>query len=76
MEIKLITFGKITSITGRDVLVKDVADTDSLRTVLEANFPALKDTEFLIAVNREIIGENKTLGPGSEVALLPPFSGG
>jgi len=76
MEIKIISFGKIAAITGGELLVRDVADTDSLRTVLEANYPELQSTKYVVAVQKNIIRENTILQQGTEVALLPPFSGG
>ena len=76
MQIRVISFGKIAGITGPDVSVKNVTDTDSLRALLEESYPALKETKYVIAVNKDLVRDNKPLQAGSEVALLPPFSGG
>lgn len=53
----------------------------STNTVLELldllykRFPELKEKDFQIAQNNNIVGLNSKL-ESSEIALLPPFSGG
>ena len=76
MSIKVILFGKLSDIAGNAVSVDSVTDTDSLVTVLRKNYPALADTKYVIAVDKQIIKENTSLNNNSIVALLPPFSGG
>lgn len=77
MEIRILTFGKITAITGSDTLVwKDVPDTDSLLLQLNQAFPALQHTKYMLAVNQQVISGNTILEDKITVALLPPFSGG
>ena len=76
MSIKVILFGKLSDIAGSSVSVNDIADTDGLVSALHKNYPALANTKYVIAVDKQIIKENTFLNNNSTVALLPPFSGG
>jgi molybdopterin synthase sulfur carrier subunit len=76
MSIKVILFGKLSDITGTSVSVNDVADTDGLINALNKSYPALVNTKYVIAVDKQVIKENTSLNNNSIVALLPPFSGG
>lgn len=76
MSIKVILFGKLSDIAGSAVSLDDVTDTDSLINALHRNYPALTNTKYIIAVDKQIINENTVLNNSSTVALLPPFSGG
>ena len=69
-------FGKLVDIAGNSVSVDDAKDTDSLVNSLNKTYPALANTKYVIAVNKKIINQNTTLDNNSEIALLPPFSGG
>ena len=69
-------FGRLADIAGNAVSVNDVSDTNSLVTVLHKNYPALTETKYVVAVNKQVIKGNTSLDKNSEVALLPPFSGG
>ena len=76
MSIKIILFGKLSDIAGSTVAVDNVSDTDSLVNALHKDYPALMNTRYVIAVDKQVIKENTTLNNNSTVALLPPFSGG
>ena len=76
MSLKVIMFGRLADIAGNSVSVNDVSDTNSLVTVLHKNYPALTETKYVVAVNKQVIKGNTSLDKNSEVALLPPFSGG
>ena len=76
MSIKIILFGKLADIAGNSVSVKNVADTDSLVNALHEDYPALANTKYVIAVDKQVIKENTVLNNNSTIALLPPFSGG
>jgi molybdopterin converting factor small subunit len=79
METKLniMVFGQLTDITGSEtVSVNDVTDTELLLEKLYKQFPLLKEKKFLIAVNQKIINSKTEIGSQSQIALLPPFSGG
>ena len=76
MSLKVIMFGKLVDIAGNSVSVNDAKDTDSLVNVLNKTYPALAATKYVIAVNKKVINQNTVLDNNSEIALLPPFSGG
>ncbi len=77
MEITILAFGKIADITGRhEWKIKGVSDTGSVRKHLEINYPSLKKTMYVMAVDKKIVQNNSALNENSVVALLPPFSGG
>lgn len=76
MSLKVIMFGRLADIAGNAIAIDDVADTDSLVNELNKKYPALSNSRFVIAVNKEIIKKNTPLNSTSVVALLPPFSGG
>ena len=76
MRVKIILFGRLADIAGNAVSVKDVTDTEALVSALHQKYPALAETKYVIAVNKQIVKENTALNSDSVVALLPPFSGG
>jgi molybdopterin converting factor small subunit len=77
MSIQVRFFGPLTDVVGRSqVEVVDVKDTGSLRDKMLKDFPLLANYQFVIAVSKQIVRENKVLNSGDVVALLPPFSGG
>ena len=76
MSVKIVLFGKLAEIAGNSVSVNNVADTDSLINALHKDYPALTNTKYVIAVDKQIINGNTVLNKKSTVALLPPFSGG
>lgn len=76
MSLKVIMFGKLVDIAGNSVSVDEAKDTDSLVSSLNKTYPALATTKYVIAVNKKVINQNTTLDNNSEIALLPPFSGG
>lgn len=76
MSLKVIMFGKLVDIAGNSVSIDEARDTDSLVNILNKTYPALANAKYVIAVNKKVINQNTTLDSNSEVALLPPFSGG
>ena len=76
MSLKVIMFGKLVDIAGSLVSVDDAKDTSDLVNILNKTYPALANTKYVIAVNKKIINQNTILDNNSEIALLPPFSGG
>ncbi len=74
---KILAFGKITDILGgteQDLSgPKTVAE---LRERLETDHPELKNIRYLMAVDKKTANDQTALSEHSEVALLPPFSGG
>ena len=76
MSIHIILFGRLADIAGNSVFLDDVADTDSLINVLHGKYPALVESKYVIAVNKQVITSNTSINENSVVALLPPYSGG
>jgi len=77
MSLQIICFGSITDITGSaNFSMPLVKDTDTLLVSIKEKFPALADRQFIIAVNAVTIQSNTLLEAGSNIAILPPFSGG
>ncbi len=77
MNVTVKLFGQIVDAVGSNsIQVDNIADTDELIQNLELKYPALINSKYRIAVNRNIMQSNTTLQQGAEVALLPPFSGG
>lgn len=69
-------FGQLTDITGGNIELNDIADTNHLVEELNKNYPQLINAKYVIAVDKKIIAENTILNNQSYIALLPPFSGG
>lgn len=75
MEIKV--FGQLKDIFHQEkISIENVNNVEELKKQLEHLFPALAQKSFVVAVNRKIARENISLLHDSEIALLPPFSGG
>ncbi|MGW1453572.1 MoaD/ThiS family protein [Salegentibacter agarivorans] len=51
-------------------------DTEELLNSLYNEYPDLKELDFSLAVNQQLIQQNTLLEGNEEIALLPPFSGG
>jgi molybdopterin converting factor small subunit len=77
MQVNILFFGQLTDITGTDKLqMNEVMDTFDLVVRLQQQFPALKDSKYIVAVDKKVISVNIMLSNNCTVALLPPFSGG
>ncbi|MEY2918244.1 MAG: hypothetical protein RIS73_1958 [Bacteroidota bacterium] len=76
MQINLIIFGQLSDILGKNLVLNNIADTNDLTRVLLEKYPALKNSKYIMAVDKKIVTENITLPQHCTVALLPPFSGG
>lgn len=73
----IILFGQLTDITGsHTITVNGTADTDSLVREVNKLFPSMVNVKYRIAVNKKIISANTEITESSNIALLPPFSGG
>ncbi len=70
-------FGPLAELTGNNsIQIEDYTDTAGLQQALYQRFPALSGKKFAVAVNKAVVQQYVPLTAGSEVALLPPFSGG
>lgn len=74
---KILLFGQLKERLNADYIVIDhVVNSDKLMTRLLADYPSLADVSFRLAVDKNIVTEKVDLQENSEIALLPPFSGG
>ncbi len=77
MNVTIKLFGQLVDIIGSNSIQADnINDTDQLIKWLQSSYPALINTKFRIAVNRNIIDSTTVFQQEAEIALLPPFSGG
>jgi sulfur-carrier protein len=75
--LKVKAFGMVAErLSTSELALEDIATTDQLLGFLYQQYPELKDIKFSIAVDRKQVHGNVPLTHNSEVALLPPFSGG
>ena len=67
----------IAEMTGRSSESMKIAEGTivDLKVILVGKYPGLKNKDFRIAQNQELVSED-TLLTGQEIALLPPFAGG
>lgn len=75
MAVKVISFGQLAEITGKDFLA-EIVDTDGLATWLRDRYNMPGNIKYLVAVNKKLINGNTLLNADDSVALLPPYSGG
>ena len=77
MKIKITAFGYLTESIGKNQIEMDfVSDIATLKINLENQYPDLKNREYKIAVDKEIVIGNTKLNENCEIVLLPPFAGG
>lgn len=75
--IKVYFFGQLTDVTGvEQVTVPVMEDSAALELWLLQRYPGLAAKKYRMAVNKQLISATTALSRDSEVALLPPFSGG
>jgi molybdopterin synthase sulfur carrier subunit len=77
MQLKINYFGMLAEITKchEETLEFSKSSVTELLDVLVTKYPELKTKDFQVAQNNEIISK-EALILGTEIALLPPFSGG
>lgn len=70
-------FGRLAELCGSHLIEIDPADSvDSVKDKIERKFPELKNQKYLVAIDKQIAGSNVSLKHDSEIALMPPYSGG
>ena len=70
-------FGQLRDVVKEEnISINDVKNMNDLKGYLYFVYPALKEKEFTIAVNKQIVHGDVLLQQNAEIALLPPFSGG
>lgn len=76
-EVKLIVFGKLEEVMGKNELVWSLPiDVRTLRHELENKFPTIRKVQFAISINNKIVSDDVLIKEDDKIALLPPFSGG
>ena len=77
MSIQVKLFGLLADTVGKSELqIENASDTDSLKKQMLLDYPNLAKKSFIVAVRKQIVGNNQKLENGDEVAFLPPFAGG
>lgn len=77
MKIKI--FGKLTDIfngSEYDIPSEGITSIEKLKCKLAEEFPILKETTYLVAVDGSKAEDTHLVSNASEIALLPPYSGG
>lgn len=77
MSITIKYFGLLTDITGKneELYEFEYSTVSQLLESLYRKYPELRSKEFQVALDKELVDSEAQL-TGSEIALLPPFSGG
>lgn len=74
---KITLFGQLTDITGSNsIAVETVQDTDALVKAVNTLYPAMAGVKYIVAVNKKAVNSNTIINETSDLAFLPPFSGG
>lgn len=74
---KIRVFGQLTEFLGSDQIeLPHCHSVEDLRINLESLFPMVQGKTYVVSVNQVIQEGAFLLESGSEIALLPPFSGG
>jgi molybdopterin synthase sulfur carrier subunit len=75
MEIKIIAFGQLAEITGKEITLEAI-DITSLKQILNNRYPMLLDEKYAMAVNKKLVQGNLELHQNDIVVLMPPYAGG
>jgi len=75
MAVKIIAFGQIAEITGKEFII-EANDVTTLKSALNEKFPELIEKKYAIAVNKVLVNSDTLLNNNDTVALMPPYSGG
>ncbi len=70
-------FGLLAEVTGcnEETLEFSKNSVSDVLSILFEKYPDLKEKDFQVAQNNEIVSKEMVISEG-EIALLPPFSGG
>jgi molybdopterin-guanine dinucleotide biosynthesis protein A len=75
--LKVIVFGRLVEVLGsRSLYIPAVETVGDLKQYFSKNFVGFDSLTYSVAVNQVIASDEDIIAHGSEVALLPPFSGG
>lgn len=77
MQIKIKYFGMLTEVTNCQEETIDFSGSvvSELLEILYVKYPSLKNKEFQVSQNQELVPDETKLS-SNEIVLLPPFSGG
>ncbi|MCS6824005.1 MAG: MoaD/ThiS family protein [Cytophagaceae bacterium] len=76
-EITVLCFGVLAEKTGGATLKAPIHENVcKFRQWLLHTYPGLNSISFNVSINYKIASNEDTIPEGSEVALLPPYSGG
>ena len=74
---KILFFGQLVEVVGaKELSIEGGTDIHALTSSLHQLFPLLDQAKYVIAVDQEIISDNRNLQEHNIVAFMPPFSGG
>lgn len=77
MKVRILLFGLLAEYCqSKEIFLTNVTCTNEVQTHLASRYPFLSEMKYFICVNKNIIHRNTIIDSNSEVALLPPFSGG
>ena len=75
--LKVIVFGRLVEVLGsRSLDIPEVESVGELKQYFSKNFEGFDSLTYSVAINQVIASDEDIITHGSEVALLPPFSGG
>jgi len=75
MKVKVRLFASLRERAGSESVELELADGATVRDAIAA-VPMADGVPVVMAVNREVAGDDVVLRPGDELALIPPVSGG
>ena len=74
---KILFFGQLVEVVGaKELSIEGGTDIHALTSSLNQLFPLLAKAKYVIAVDQEIISDNRNLQEHNIVAFMPHFSGG
>ncbi len=77
MKVRILFFGFASDIAHQtEMTVENIQTLAELKNTIFAQYPALNNPKFQIAVNKSICKTDCSLHDGDEIAFLPPFAGG
>ena len=76
MQFNIQIFGQLCEVIGKQLIVENISDTDTLIQTLNTKYPALVELKYLVAVDRNLVTKNIPLTNESSIAIMPAFSGG
>lgn len=77
MKQRIKVFGLLVDLLGaNEIEIDAVQSTDELIVMLHSNYPSLQSKKYFIAIDKKMANTSIQLQPSSEIAIMPPFSGG